>query len=328
MPLSETAKATPTLPLRGAHRLDRQRDAALFGELRPHCRSGFPARRAGGRDRRPPAPEASSEISTWHCRPFAAARPASESPALRASIRRSKKSCRTPTAAWPLLAASTNRVARLARCSAPALMVSTQRRSRSSRSDVARRSLMARIPVSGVRTSCAKAASAVSTMPGSGDLDCALARLAGGKHRQRVFFDGRLFGGRAVRCERDFDAMIPLSPARFHHAMAGLPESRRSGFSHLKLQLRPAAITARRPGGGYRPASRPRRGVRASRSPRSTSRVSARHHREPGGGAGRRASASRATVAAAGGRWSTRTGPGPRTTSVTPCSASSIATDK
>ena len=36
----------------------------------------------------------------------------------------------------------------------------------SSRSDVASRLLIARMPVSGVRTSCAKAASAASTMPG------------------------------------------------------------------------------------------------------------------------------------------------------------------
>ena len=33
MPLSETAKATPTLPFDAAHRRDRQRDAARFGEL-------------------------------------------------------------------------------------------------------------------------------------------------------------------------------------------------------------------------------------------------------------------------------------------------------
>ena len=45
-------------------------------------------------------------------------------------------------------------------------MVSTQRRSRSPRSEVASRSLTARIPVNGVRTSCAKAASAASTISG------------------------------------------------------------------------------------------------------------------------------------------------------------------
>src|SRR6185437_3967827 len=53
------------------------------------------------------------------------------------------------------------------RCSAPALMVSTQRRSRSPSSDVAKRSLIARIPVRGVRTSWAKAASAASITPGT-----------------------------------------------------------------------------------------------------------------------------------------------------------------
>ena len=39
-----------------------------------------------------------SEISTADRRPLAAARPASESPALRASARRSNRSCRTPDA--------------------------------------------------------------------------------------------------------------------------------------------------------------------------------------------------------------------------------------
>ena len=120
-------------------------------------------------------PGSFSEISTDDFRPFAAARPVSESPALRASVRRSKKSCRTWRPGPPLRAASTNSVARLARCSAPALMVSTQRRSRSSRSEVASRLLIARMPVSGVRTSCAKAANAVSTMPGTAARGFALA---------------------------------------------------------------------------------------------------------------------------------------------------------
>ena len=166
MPLSETAKETPTLPLA-------PRSGVTFSATLPlsvnftalstrfssaaRSRTGSPITKAGS----------FSEISTDDCRPLAAARPASESPALRASARRSKKSCRTPRPELPLRAASTNKVARPARCSAPALMVSTQRRSRSSRSDVANRSLTARIPVSGVRTSCAKAASAVSTMFGA-----------------------------------------------------------------------------------------------------------------------------------------------------------------
>jgi hypothetical protein len=48
------------------------------------------------------------------------------------------------------------------------------------------------------------------------------------------FFGGRFFEGREVRCERDFGAMIFLSPARFHHAMAGLPVSRRRRVFHLR----------------------------------------------------------------------------------------------
>ena len=230
MPLSEIAKATPTLPFRAAHRLD-------TASATPPCSVNFTAlsiRFSSAARSRTGSPTTSagsfSEISTEDCRPFAAARPASESPALRASARRSKKSCRTPTAALPLRAASTNKVARLARCSAPALMVSTQRRSRSSRSDVASRSLMARIPVSGVRTSCAKAASAASTMPGAAAPAARLRALPAATPGAR-FFGGRLFGGRVVRCERDFGAMIPPTPAGPTMPWPGLRESRRSGFS-------------------------------------------------------------------------------------------------
>ncbi len=168
IPLSDTAKATPILPFAAG--------IGLTDSATPPCSVNFVAlsiRFSSAARSRTGSPITKcgsfSEISTWDCRPFAVARPASESPAWRASVRKSKKSCRTPSPEPPPLAASTNKVARLARCSAPALMVSTQRRSRSPRSDVASRSLMARIPVSGVRTSCAKAASAVSTMPGLTD---------------------------------------------------------------------------------------------------------------------------------------------------------------
>ena len=107
---------------------------------------------------------------------------------------------------------------------------------------------MARIPVSGVRTSCAKAASAVSTIPGPAVLTARLRALRAARPEAR-FFGGRLFGDRVVRCARVFGAMIPLSPARRHHAMAGLPESRRSGFSRLKLAGGGESVFERR---GYR----------------------------------------------------------------------------
>ena len=206
-------------------------------------------------------------------------------------------------------------------------MVSTQRRSRSSRSDVARRSLMARIPVSGVRTSCANAASAVSTMPGPAVLAARLRALRAARPEAR-FFGGRLFGDRVVRCERDFGAMISLTLARLHHAMAGLRESRRSGFSPCDWPVASRCNKAGRPGGGCRPASRQQRGVRANRWPRSTSRVFAPRRRERGGGAGSRAPASRASCCSS--RWTLvdQNRSCPRTTSVTPCSASSITTDK
>src|SRR5713101_2961030 len=211
IPLSEIANETATLPLWpsiGSTASATPPASVNFTALSirfsnaARRRTGSPTTSAGS----------SSEISTWDCRPFAAARPASESPALRASTRRSKKSCRTPAAARPPFAASTNNVARLARCSSPALMVSTQRRSRSSRSDVARRSLMARIPVSGVRTSCANAASAASTIPGAAGTAARLRALSA-VAREARFFGARLFGGRVVRCERDFGAMIPLTLA-------------------------------------------------------------------------------------------------------------------
>ena len=151
-----------------------------------------------------------SEISTRNSNARAAALPASESPTLRASERRSNTSRRT-AAALPPRAASTKSVARLARCSAPALMVSTQRRSRSLRSEVASRSLMARIPVRGVRTSCANAASAASTTPGSAVLPPGLR-----PPRRAIrlgFLGGRVFAGRVMRLEREDAAMIPLTLA-------------------------------------------------------------------------------------------------------------------
>src|SRR4051812_45523083 len=99
-------------------------------------------------------------------------------------------------------------------------MVSTQRRSRSPSSEVASRLLMARIPVSGVRTSWAKAASAASTMPGDFARPAALAlpRLRAvfaadlpADFLTRLFV-GRFFGGLALRVGRDLAAMIPHSP--------------------------------------------------------------------------------------------------------------------
>ena len=231
IPLSEIAKATVTLglPMLDLARLALlPRTGATLSATPPasvnltalsirfssaaRSRTGSPTTSAGS----------SSDISTCHCNPFAAARPASESPALRASGRRLNKSWRTPVVPLASLAASTNKVARLARCSAPALMVSTQRRSRSSRSEVASRSLMARIPVSGVRTSCAKAASAASTTPGAA-VATRLRRVSGSR-----FFGSRFFGSRFLRCKRALTAMIPLSPAppaACHGRQPGVTES-------------------------------------------------------------------------------------------------------
>ena len=213
IPLSDTAKATPALPLPpGAGVTDSATVPWSVNLTALSIRFSSAARR---RTESPITRAGTlSEISTVACRPLAAARPASESPTLRASARRSNRSCRPAWVPW-LRAASTNRVARLARCSAPALMVSTQRRSRSPRSEVASRLLIARIPVSGVRTSCAKAASATSTMPGASEVRgfAALPRFRDltadlAARLTARFFAGRFFGGWPLRVGRDFTAMI------------------------------------------------------------------------------------------------------------------------
>ncbi len=79
IPLSETAKATPTLPF--APRIGATSSAT------PPCSVNFTAlsiRFSSAARSRTGSPTTSagsfSEISTWDCRPFAAARPASESP--------------------------------------------------------------------------------------------------------------------------------------------------------------------------------------------------------------------------------------------------------
>src|SRR5713226_5402539 len=227
IPLSEIANETATLPLWPS--------IGSTASATPPASVNFTAlsiRFSNAARRRTGSPTTSagslSEISTWDCRPFAAARAASESPALRASARRSKKSCRTPAAAVPPLAASTNKVARLARCSAPALMVSTQRRSRSSRSEVANRPLMARIPVSGVRTSCANAASAASTILGTGIVATRLPRALAAATAGTRFFS-RPLGGRIGRFKRGFAAMNPHR-GRCQHATVGPRESRARNF--------------------------------------------------------------------------------------------------
>ena len=225
-------KGDADLAFAAAHRRDRR-------ARRRRCSVNFTAlsiRFSSAARRRTGSPTTSagsfSEISTWDCRPLAAARPASESPALRASARRSNKSCRTPAARdRRCCAASTNKVARLARCSAPALMVSTQRRSRSSRSEVARRSLMARIPVSGVRTSWANAASAASTMPGPAQPLAARWRALPAASAWSALFRRPLLRRRVVRCERDFGAMISLTLAASTMPWPGARSHAEAGFS-------------------------------------------------------------------------------------------------
>src|SRR6516162_5950780 len=95
-------------------------------------------------------------------------------------------------------------------------MVSAQRRSRSPRSEVASRSLIARIPVRGVRTSWAKAASAALTTFGAaallfrfGALPAALTRVFARDFARDL---GSRLDDRVVRAERVLAAMFPLEP--------------------------------------------------------------------------------------------------------------------
>src|SRR3954462_10382225 len=95
-------------------------------------------------------------------------------------------------------------------------MVSTQRRSRSSRSEVASRLLIARMPVKGVRTSCAKAASAASTVLTApprwrGEAFAALVEV---RFLTCRFFVCRFLDGGALRFPRDPFAMIPYPTTR------------------------------------------------------------------------------------------------------------------
>jgi len=118
------------------------------------------------------------------------------------------------------------------------------------------------MPVSGVRTSWANAASAASTMPGLGSV---LARARGPRvfaaTFETRFFDGRLLAGREVRRTRDFAAMIPVNPAR-------LPawHARATGVTVTFLVYQPQT-TAVLPGGEYRQGSLLPRAIRASRWP-------------------------------------------------------------
>jgi len=109
--------------------------------------------------------------------------------------------------------------------------VSTQRRSRAGRSEVASRSLIARIPVSGVRTSWANTASAASTTPDEA-LDLRVLPAA------ERFFAGRFLGARFERTERDLAAMIfgPLALLPWHGEALGVTGAfrRESAFPEIR----------------------------------------------------------------------------------------------
>jgi len=203
-------------------------------------------------------------------------------------------------------------------------MVSTQRRSRSSRSDVASRLLMAKIPVSGVahlmREGCERRFDHHFRLDRGAQGRRGFTATAG----RPVFFGRRFFG---QPCTSPYARFLPpwflFDRAWNQNGMAGLGESR-SGF----LWGTPGNYgdsTRRRMSAGVTPFARNSR--RAGGAGRFR-QLFARWRRGPADDAGSRAGEVRADFAAGDGRWSTRTGPAPRTTSVTPCRASSIATDR
>src|SRR5262249_14331447 len=158
----------------------------------------------------------------------------------------------------------------------------------SPRSEVASRLLMARMPVSGVRTSWAKAASAASTIPGSFDLARDLAGFAALPRLCASFvaglatrlFVGRLLDDRLLRVGRDRAAMI-LRPRMEQHDTAKRPESRRG------CGVCPRKTTAVPQVGGFSSAWRRPRATPATRSPASIWKASGRPHPGPDDDGGR-----------------------------------------
>ena len=115
-------------------------------------------------------------------------------------------------------------------------MVSTQRRSRSPSSDVASRSLMARMPVSGVRTSWANTASAASTTPpDAGVRLCTLITFSGGLALLRRPLFRRAFHALVARfCRHDTPgSRLP------HHGMRGQRSHGEAAAAPKEIYRRP-----------------------------------------------------------------------------------------
>ena len=203
-------------------------------------------------------------------------------------------------------------------------MVSTQRRSRSSRSEVASRLLIARMPVSGVRTSWAKAASAASTMPALGARRLARGRALRALRRavEMRFFFGGAFWPAALCAVRAI--LPPCSPTRAEpawHATAAEVTEGLCGNRPVELrQADQAADIGRRRARGAQLAQ--------ARSPGSISTASARRHRGSAGDAGRPVAAIPSSACSSRCTLVDQNRSCPRTTSVTPCRASSITTDR
>ena len=154
-----------------------------------------------------------SEISTDDCRPLAAARPASESPALRASVRRSNKSCRTlePGAAASRGIDEQGRKARQMFGAgldgvdpAPLALVEI-----GGREQIADRENAGQRRADLMRKGGQRGLDHAGR--GGRGLARLRARLRGGAGY--ALFRRPLFAGRVMRRERDFAAMIPLIPA-------------------------------------------------------------------------------------------------------------------
>ena len=208
-------------------------------------------------------------------------------------------------------------------------MVSAQRRSRSSRSEVASRLLMARMPVSGVRTSWANAASAASTMPGP-DTAARLRRgltggfLAGGFLAGSFlarFFAGRFLVSPVERRTRGFAAMVPCPAGPACHVTAARVTGGFAVVTAGKLrQLHPPPDIRRGCPGRAQFAQ--------TGGPGRFRELLARRRPSSADDAGRPAAASPSSDCSSRCTLVDQNRSLPRTTSVMPCSASSITTDR
>ena len=277
MPLSDTVKTSCTLPRRAGLQVTSSRTlprSVNFTALSirfssaARNRSGSPITASGS----------SLEIIRLGLEPFGfGARRQAKRRAPRAKRCGRMSSRRSTRPLASARAASTTSDVSMARCSAVLLIALAQPRSRSPSPELASSSPSARIPVSGVRISCARSAKVASI---------ARACARGGIRRR----------GRLARRER-----LPSGFPRFRHLT---PRADCHGARQPATTLIPA-----RPFCAYR---RDRHRSPATRARRLRASISTVFRRRPPGSSGdgdSSAQEDQAGIAAAGACWSPRTGP-------------------